>query len=461
MSQKRQKTIPGPKGMPILGMAPEMRRDSLGLVIKLMLEYGDIVKLPLPGIRGHLINEPELIKILLTETEKNNYKDKMYDRLKPTLGEGLVTSKGELWKRQRLLSNPAFNPKMVAGFDEAIAGCIEEMLFSWEKNFSGGKNFDICSEMMKLTFSIVIKTLFSSDLNLNSHRVAKCLHEFQEYSTHLFWTALPLPLSLPLPRHIRFKRARSEMDKIIYQVIEERRKNPAKDGRKDLLQMFMSAVGEENGEKMDNQQLRDEVLTMMLAGHDTTANALSFTFFLLSQNPQVLRKVEEEVERVFSGLRPKMEEVPKLTYTRMVFEESMRLYPPAWMINRTSMKDLEFQGYFFPAGSTFFLSQFSTHRNPRHWENPEGFDPERFSPENSATRHKFAYFPFGGGPRFCIGMNLAMMEGLLILATVLQKNRLYNLPGDKFQLSPRITLGPRPGIQMYLQRRSPLEILGH
>ncbi len=258
------------------------------------------------------------------------------------------------------------------------------------------------------------------------------------------------PLWIPTPRNLAFKRARAELDRVVYDIIASRRRRHAPKG--DLLDMLLAAREQGSGEGMTDRQLRDEVMTLLLAGHETTATTLTWTWYLLSKHPGAARKLRAELDVVLGGRLPGVGDLPALEYTQRVVRESMRLYPPVWVISRTAIEEDEIGGYTIPAGSILLLSQYAMHRHPDFWENPEGFDPDRFSPERSEGRHRYAYFPFGGGPRLCIGANLAMLETELILAILAQRYRLELLPGHPVEPEPLITLRPRYGMKMMLSR---------
>ncbi len=452
------KVVPTPKASPLFGLSKEMIEDTLGLMERLSQEHGEIVRIPLFGIDGYLVSDPELIKIVFQKTERDFVKTpKLFRRLRAALGNGLVTSGGDFWKQQRRMVNPAFHRKSLAQFETIIQRTTQEMLQNWEEKEQKGKTINIAEEMMSLTLYLVVLALFSTDIREKIEDIGVSLKEIQAYTIHLFWSPLPLPKWIPTPRNLRYLKAIKVMDEIVYGVIQERRENG--NPKPDLLAMLMQTVDEESGNSMSDSQLRDEVLTMFIAGHDTTANGLAFTYNLLTQNDRVYQKLEEELASVLENRLPTFADLPKLVYTRMVFEEGMRLFPPVWTVNRCNRETFNYKGYEFPPNSVFFLSQWITHRNPRFWEKPDEFYPERFAPEESKSRPKFAYFPFGGGPRVCIGTQLALMEGQMILAMTLQKFRMSSVPGQKFTLAPQVTLSPVPGIEVKIQRKKHSENL--
>jgi cytochrome P450 len=305
--------------------------------------------------------------------------------------------------------------------------------------------------MMRLTLTIVSRALFKTDVGDRAEEVASALDVLMEQSQRRIQNPFLLPPILPTRDDRIFRESVQRLDQIVYGMIENRRHADQEDN--DLLSMLIAAKDADSGEYMTDQQLRDEVITLFLAGHETTANALSWTWYLLSKFPDVERKLYQELNQVLEGRVPTLADIPALPYTRMVIDESIRLFPPAWLISRTAREDDVVDGITIPAGSIAFLSPYVTHRHPDLWENPEGFDPERFSPARSASRPDFAYFPFGGGPRLCIGNNFALMEAQLVLATMVQHFQVEIVPGHPIELQPSITLRPRHGILARLRAR--------
>jgi cytochrome P450 len=372
--------------------------------------------------------------------------------MKPMMGEGLLTSDGDFWRRQRRLSQPAFHRQQIGAFAGTMTSIAEEMLERWQPVAARGQLIDVSAEMIRLTLSIVSKTLFNTDVGAEANTVGEAITvAFKEFDRRLA-ALFTLPDVVPTPSRRRLHNAIQTLDRVVYRIIEERRRAGEDIG--DLLSMLVFARDEETGESMSDKQLRDEVMAIFLAGHETTANALNWIWYLLSKHPAVERRLHDELAAVLGGRIPTLEDLPKLSYTTMVIEESLRLYPPAWVIERRSIAADQIGPYVIPPGSTIIPSQYITHRHPAFWDNPEGFDPERFTPERVAARPRFAYFPFGGGPRVCIDNNFAMMELQLILATVTQRYRLALVPGHPVELDPMITLRPRYGILMDLVPRT-------
>jgi cytochrome P450 len=306
--------------------------------------------------------------------------------------------------------------------------------------------------MMNLALRIVGSTLLGADVDEHADAVAGALDTVIRFADDYVQGIVRVPLAVPTPKNIRFRGAVKTLDGVVHGILQERRR---RGGAGDLLAMLMEARDEAMGERMSDRQLRDELMTLILAGHETTANALTWTCYLLSKHPEVERKVFAEVDEVLGAGAPAFDDLAKLRYTTMVIQEAMRLYPPAWAFERTAIADDEVAGYHVPAGTILIIAPYVLHRDPVQWENPEGFEPERFSPERAAARPRYVYLPFGGGPRHCIGNGFAMMEVQIILAMVVRRYRLWLVSGHRVELDPLITLRPRHGVQMTLAARTP------
>lgn len=467
-------TLPGPRGVPLLGVAPMMKRDSLGFIAQVQRHHGDVAALPLPGIRGVLVHDPDLIELVLAETERQTEKGKLYDAVKTVYGEGLVTSAGALWKRQRRIASSVFAPKRLASFHDIIVDATTRLAADWrgraEASASGpdgAVTLDVLEDLKRLVFEITMRSMFSLPPGDRYRDLLEHIGTFQEYVTHLFWRVVPLPPWVPTPLHRRFAAARRRFDSLIYEMIASRRAaaptqgsaDGAPDERQDLLGLLLHARDPETGEQMLDRQVRDEIVTSLIAGYETTAIALAFTLQLLAETPSWQHRLATEAQATLGDRRPTPDDVPHLELARLAFHEGMRLYPPVWMLNRTSTCPLDAtvagRPYHFAAGTTFFLPQFTVHRDPRHWPEPERFDPERFTAERSRGRHRFAYFPFGGGPRVCIGARLAVMEAQLILSLLTRAVELSPAAGAPHRLVPLVTLSPEPGISLRVVARAP------
>ena len=437
---------PGPKGRLIGDNLREYARDPLGFLSDCAREYGDVVGLRFMGQNLYLLSDPDLIKYVLVENNRNFTKTRILKRNRRLLGEGLLTSEGEFWRRQRRLAQPAFHRKRVAAYGEVMVTYAKRSLEAWRD----GQTIDVHEEMMHLTLEIVAKCLFDADLGARATDVGKAMKvALENFSSQR--RLVRIPRGVPTPHNIRFEMAARSLDEVVGAIIEGRRKSG--EYRGDLLSMLVLAE-DEDGERMTDKQLRDEVMTLFLAGHETTANALSWTFWLLSLSPNAEAKLAEELERVLGDRTPTMSDLSDLPYVERVVKESMRLYPPAWVVGREAIAECEIGGYRMPAGTTALMSQWVMHRDPRYHENPERFDPDRWTAEYAKALPRFAYFPFGGGPRQCIGAGFAMTETRLVLAAVAQRLRMELVPGQRVEPYASITLRPKEGIRMILAARS-------
>ncbi|MDQ2855916.1 MAG: cytochrome P450 [Acidobacteriota bacterium] len=438
---------PGPKGHPILGVMPEFNRDMLGFIERCR-DYGDVVRARFLYVTGYFLFHPDDIEYVLSTNAKNliksmSLRSNFFGRL---LGNGLLTSEGEFWRRQRRLAQPAFHRQRISAYADVMVEFTERMMVAWQE----GETRDIHRDMMRLTLEIVARTLFNADVSGDADRVGKILSEivkpFASQAT-LKWI---LDNRLPTPAHVRFHRTVKEIDEIVYRIIAERRASGRDEG--DLLSMMLQAQ-DEDGSQMTDAQLRDEVMTLFLAGHETTALTLSWSWYLLGLNPEAEAKFHAELDQVLAGRRPTFADLPQLKYTERIAKESMRLYPPAFGVGREAIQDCEIGGFRIPAKAQVFAFQWVTQRDSRYFERPEEFDPDRWTEEFVSRLPKYAYFPFGGGPRACIGNTFAMMEIVLALATIGQRFRLKLAPDHKVELYPAMSLRPKDGIQIVVKKR--------
>lgn len=448
MSVATLSTAPGPAFRYPFANWLSLRRNPLAFLEGLARDYGDVSRFRLGPVFVYLVNDPELIRSVLVTRADAYHKGRALERARRLLGEGLLTSEESIHLRQRRLMQPAFHRERISGYGETMVRYAERATERWK----AGETIDVHREMVGLTLAIVGKTLFDADVEGEADEIGGALTEVME----LFQRLLMVPFGellekLPLPSTRRFERARGRLDATIGRLIAERRRNPR--DRTDLLTLLILAQDTEgDGGGMSDAQLRDEAMTIFLAGHETTANALTWTWHLLSQNPEVEARLHEELDRVLGERAPGVSDLPRLRYTEMVLSEAMRLYPPAWIVGRRAVVDHELGGYRIPAGSILLLSQWITHRDPRFFPDPLRFDPMRFTPEANAARPKFAYFPFGGGPRVCIGEGFAWMEGVLLLATIARRWR-FSRADSAVTPAALITLRPKGGLPMRIDRR--------
>ena len=431
-----------------MGNAFEPRGDPIGYFTKCIRDYGDIVFLRFLGVPMCLLNRPDCIESVLVTQHNNFEKSKDYRALRRVLGNGLLTSEGEFWRRQRKLVQPAFHQERIAAYTEVMVAYTERMLASWKD----GQGLDVHEAMMRLTLDIVAKTLFDTDVSREAEDVGAALQFLMGKFMRQAAFAFLLPDSIPIPTTRRLRRAVGQLDKVIYEIIRRRRASGAMSG--DLLSVLLQAQDDE-GLGMTDRQLHDEIMTLFLAGHETTANALSWTWLLLGQHPEVEEKLVEELRRVLGGRAPTASVLPRLTYTEMVLREAMRLYPPVWVIGRRALAPFRMGNYELPAETNVVMSQLITHRDAKYFPEPERFDPDRWRPNDprNLSLPRFAYFPFGGGPRVCIGAGFSMMEAVLLLATIAQHFRLALVPGQTIEKLPSVTLRPKSGIHVILHRR--------
>ena len=446
--------FPGPKNPPLFGHIRNFRRNPVTFLSRLGEEYGDFAHFKLGPVNGFFFNDPELIKDILVTRQGCFTKSRMLQRARILLGDGLLTSEGQFHLRQRRMVQPAFHRDRLVGYANVMGEYAVRVRDRWQ----AGETRDISDEMMRYTLAVVGQTLFSADVEADAAEIGGALTNVLQ-----MFDMLMLPFSeyfqkLPLPAVRRFEKARDTLDRIIYGMIAERRASGRDHG--DLLSMLLLAQDEEAAatlseaeRRMSDAQIRDEALTLFLAGHETTANALTWTWYLLSQNPEAEARMHAEVDQVLSGRTPGFDDFPELRYTEMIFAESMRLYPPAWGVGRMNPEPFEIAGYQIPPKSICIMSPFVMHRNPKFYPDPERFDPSRWTAEMRQSRPKFAYFPFGGGARTCIGERFAWLEGVLALAAIAQQWKLRLKPGHPVEMHPLITLRTKHGMQMRIESR--------
>jgi cytochrome P450 len=441
---------PGPRPRLSLGVLLAMRREPLNFLEDLFRRYGDVVGMQLRQRPVCFLFNPEHINEMMTRHTRKMRKGPALQRSKRLLGEGLLTSEGELHTRQRRIIQPLFQPTRIASYAPQMLACVPAVMDRWRD----GETIDVHAAMMELALRVALRTLFGADMD-DADRHA--LHRAQQTMVELFsiteYPFMNLIERLPLPAVQRFKRARADMDRIVYGLIDRREASPDP-ARDDLLSRLLRAQDPEaGGATMSREQARDEALTLLLAGHETTANALSWTWLLLSRHPAVLERLQRELDEVLGGRPPQPADEQSLVYTRQVVSESMRLYPPAWILGKIGTEDLEVAGYQLPARSMVVMSQWITHRDPRWFPDPLKFEPARWSAERRANLPRFAYFPFGGGHRICIGEGFAWTELVLVLAAMAQHWAFDLSPTARIHMRAGITLRPAHGMPMIAHRR--------
>jgi cytochrome P450 len=442
------------------GVLPEFQRDPLGLYVRLMHQFGDIVRMRFAHRWSYAVFQPDYVGRILVDNNRNYKRNDFGNNLlKLVTGENLVTSDGEFWRKQRRLMQPAFHRKRIEGFSQMMTAAAADMLERWAQ-IPAGQPLYIDQEMMQVTLRVVGEALFSADLTGDAQGLGRVITAGSEYFAYRLKHVFAPPLWMPTRRNRAYKRASAAAADIVPRMIAARRQEIARHGSADqtgraydLMDLLLEARYEDTGEGMDDQQLTTEIQTMIGAGHETTSNTLTWTLYLLGEHPAVETKLHEELDRVLAGRLPTLADLPQLTYTQMVIEEAMRLYPAAWAIARQSIAPDQLGDYQIPAAAGITIPTYAIHRHPDFWQEPERFDPERFREEKAQERHRFAYFPFGGGPRQCIGNTFALMEARLILAMIGQRFRLRLVPGSPVIPEPLVTLRVRNGLPMTLAPR--------
>ena len=437
---------------PQFGMLEFLRRlrgDQLSVLVPELFRR-NLVSFNHLFLHGFLINKPEYIEHVLLTNHSNYSKSRFLRRLLgPLLGEGLLISEGEFWRHQRRIAAPAFHHKRISGFVDTMVLCTEATLARWR---ALTQPFDVAAEMMALTLNIVARTMFSTDVSGEVEVVRRLMDVVVNLRPSVF-DIFGLPEWLPQLKPLAYRRAIAEFEALVSRLLAERRAEGIDRG--DLLSMLLTARDPETDEGMTDKQIRDEILTIFLAGHETTATALSWTWYLLARHPEAEARLHDELERVLGGRMPSYADLTELKWTRMVIEEAMRLYPPAYRILRTAIGEDRIGGVRVPPGTTIDINIYVTHRNPNLWPAPESFEPERFTPAAVALRHRFAYLPFGGGPRICIGNGFAIAEAQIILAAIAQHYRVHLAANHAVQPIGLVTLRPKNGFWVTLEARTP------
>jgi cytochrome P450 len=438
---------PGPRGHVLLGSLPEFRRDVLGFFAACAREYGDIVPLRVPRRRLLLLSHPDLIEEVLTAHARRTTKTILLQGLRPVLGDGLLLSEGDTWLRQRRLIQPAFHRQRIAAYGDVMAGYAERAMAGWKD----GQVRDVHADMMAITQAIVAKTLFDADVSGATWDVGHALHVLMEDFSRRRTRIVELPAWVPTPARRRARAAVERLDAIVYGIIAARRASG--EDRGDLLSMLLHARDADDGSRMTDRQVRDEIMTLFLAGHETTAVSLSWTWYLLAHHPEVDARLADEVRGALGGRPPTVADLPRLRYAEMVVTESMRLHPPVYSMTRRVVEPFALGGHPVARDTVLVMSQWVVHRDRRWFDEPEAFQPDRWEHDLAKRLPRYAYFPFGGGPRLCIGNTFALMEATLLLATIAQRFRFRLAPNAAVRPMLSVTMRPAEGIPMVLSAR--------
>jgi len=441
---------PGPVYRTPWAMLAAFYADPLNYFQAAHQTFGDVVALRAWPITSISLAHPEHIKHVLLENHHAYEKGLVIAKAKVLIGDGLFTSEGDLWRRQRRLAQPAFHRQRIAAFAETMTRVAASVLDRWRSHAHSGEPFDVSAQMSALTLGVVGQALFGRALDDDADEITRALLPALELVYGRMSKIIPAPLWWPSPTSLRLRHAIGTLDRIVYDIIATRRRAPRDTG--DLLSMLMQARDEESGSAMSDRQLRDEVMTFLLAGHETTAMALSWTWYLLARHPRIEERLRDEISTALNGRTPTAGDLPRLPYTRQVIQEAMRLYPPVWGFARQAMRADEVGGYRIPKYSVVNIMPWVTHRHPAFWQHPEQFHPDHFAPEQVQARPRFAYLPFSGGPRQCIGNEFALMEAQLVVAMTVQRYRLrLAVPDTTVEPEVHLTLRPRGGLPMHIR----------
>jgi cytochrome P450 len=438
---------PGPTYRNPLAFVLEARSDPLAYTVDIVRRYGALVRVRVWGMPlVFALAHPEHVRHVLQENSRNYTKGEMVGRMRVLLGDGLFTSEGEVWRRQRRLAQPAFHRQRIQGFADLMVERTSRTLDAIEERSRAGAPVDVMAEMSRLALTIVGRALFDVDLGDQASGVGRALPVALEALTRRIFNPLALPMAVPTSANRRLRWATRELDRVVFDIIRRRQESPV--GHADLLAMLMEMRDADTGEGMNSVQLRDEVMTFVLAGHETTAVTLAWAVHLLARNPEIERRLRAEIEHAIGDRPPQLADLGNLPMARRVIEETLRLFPPIGAIQRQAIGGDEIDGCAIPAGARIVVCAYAMHRDPALWPDPERFDPDRFLPDRSEGRHRFAYIPFGGGPRLCIGNEFAMMETQIVLAMLLQRFRFEPVPEAPPRPELRITLRPSSGVWM-------------
>ncbi|NUT50948.1 MAG: cytochrome P450 [Saccharothrix sp.] len=440
-----RRAVPGPPRSETLSLLARMARDRLSVMTSVSQQYGDAVRLRLGPKSMYFFNHPDHAKYVLADNPGNFVKGIGLVHARRALGDGLLTSEGELWKAQRKTIQPVFQAKRIAGKADVIAQEAAGMVATLRKRVGGGP-IDVSEEMTGLTLGVLGRALLDADLGA----FESIGHSFEAVQNQAMFEMMSLstvPHWVPLPIQRKFHRARADLDRIVAQLADERRANPTEAGD-DILSRLVEATKNEPDAVVAHQRMRDEMVTLLLAGHETTASTLSWTFYLADKHPEVWERMHAEAVEVLGDRLPTFQDIPRLRYITQVIQEVMRLYPPVWILPRVTREEDEIGGYHVPAGADVLICPYTLHRHPGFWEDPDRFDPDRFEAGRASGRSRYAYIPFGAGPRVCVGSGLGMMEATIVAASVVRELRLSTMPGYEVRGEPMLTLRVRGGLPM-------------
>lgn len=438
------RTMPGPSRASALRLLSVMNKDRLGMMTSAAAQWGDAARLPVGHKALYFFNHPDYAKHVLADNNANYHKGIGLVHAKRAIGDGLLTSEGELWRKQRNVTQPAFQSKRIAAQADAI-GHEAVALTKRLRGYAGGEPVDVVGEMTWLTIGVLGRTLLDADLE-RFPSIGSAFAAVQDQAMFELTTLSAVPHWVPLPGQLRFHKARRELQLIVDRLVAERFHEV--DGRDDVLSRLIVSAGEESDPHVARTRLRDELVTLLLAGHETTASTLSWSLYLIDQHPEVWERLHTEAVEVLGDRTPSFADLGRLRYTSMVIEEVMRMYPPVWLLPRKALGPDVVGGYRVPANADVVICTYTLHRHPRFWTDPERFDPERFDPARTADRPRYAYIPFGAGPRFCVGNHLGMMEAAFVLASLSRELRLVKLPGYQVTPEPMLSLRIRGGLPM-------------
>jgi cytochrome P450 len=440
-------TAPGPRGSLLMGTLDEYKNDPIAMLLRLHRQYGDVARNRLGPYITHALAHPSHVKHVLQDNNPNYVRGRFYENFKQFFGDGLLTTDGDFWLRHRRIAQPLFHRKRIDSFSAPVAESVRRLIDRWARYARSGEDFDIVPETMWLTLSVLGKVIFNVDISDTAERVGPAVRLGLEAMMPQGNVNDFIPGWVPTPHNRRIHRAKRALDTIMGEIIEDHRRRRAETS--DLITLLLSATNDTTGEMLTPQEVHDEVMTVFLAGHETTASGLSWALFELSRHPDAMHAMRAELQHVLRDRDPSAEDLPRLPFVRMVVDESLRLHPPIWGFTRDALKDDEIGGYHIPAGTSIFLSPYVTHRHRGFWTNPEAFDPARFAPsDNAHDRPRYAYFPYGGGPRQCIGLHLANLQLCIAIAMIGRRFDLATTPGHPIAHGALVSLRPLHGISM-------------